>query len=632
MTGVATPSSARPARPTPVMHGTLFRNAEGKHCVGGSWAMSQDDYDRGVTSKFEYALAEASPAQPHLPGGRLPEAGATAGADTGASAARCGSYVGWFEIRAAAHSAQVVRHDEKGISLEFSNTPAADGSLEVSGHGQNKFGAFKLDGTVSPAGSVKLFKSYAPRGQQNKSSKRRSSRTPRSGGGSNRTASRTPRSTGLGGGTPGGQATPGGSGVARSRSARRRSTPSHLRDSDADPLAGAPELLRHCETLLTHLMNHQQAGPFLEPVDPVRLNIPDYYDVITDPMDLGTVRERLLTGRYRTHNDFARDVRLVWRNALTYNKPGTPVHIMAEAMSNHFEKKFTEMIMKHQQKEARAAERAKKRATTQPGVAGFALTGWPSPGGGGGGGGGSGKRGGGSGRKRSRNSGGGGGGGAAVNAMPGYPQAGYGGSDIAAAGGTEAMQLFVSMQQQMQQMQSLLASMAQGGIPPAVAPPTSVPQAQPRVQHVPELTYDQKRQLSTDIDRLDGDKLERVVQIIQESDAAMSTDTGGELEVDIDSLDNATLRRLWDYVQSCTKKSRKSGSKAKPAPAPPASVPPPAPAPAPTSVPPAVPAAAQPAPAQAADPLKPAFPDSDSDDAEPLADDDLGAAASDYFF
>lgn len=35
---------------------------------------------------------------------------------------------------------------------------------------------------------------------------------------------------------------------------------------------------------------------FEEPVDPVKLGLPDYFDVIKHPMDLGTVRRRYVCG------------------------------------------------------------------------------------------------------------------------------------------------------------------------------------------------------------------------------------------------------------------------------------------------------------------------------------------------
>src|SRR5690349_12974708 len=45
-----------------------------------------------------------------------------------------------------------------------------------------------------------------------------------------------------------------------------------------------------CQKLLTLLMNHELGWPFNQPVDPVALNIPDYFDKILHPMDFGTIQ------------------------------------------------------------------------------------------------------------------------------------------------------------------------------------------------------------------------------------------------------------------------------------------------------------------------------------------------------
>src|SRR5438105_15829930 len=47
-----------------------------------------------------------------------------------------------------------------------------------------------------------------------------------------------------------------------------------------------------------------EANPFRAPVDPIQLNIPDYFAVIKKPMDLETIRKKLDQGRY--HNPTGR--------------------------------------------------------------------------------------------------------------------------------------------------------------------------------------------------------------------------------------------------------------------------------------------------------------------------------------
>ncbi|CAA0827281.1 Transcription factor GTE10 [Striga hermonthica] len=99
-------------------------------------------------------------------------------------------------------------------------------------------------------------------------------------------------------------------------------------------------LMKQCDALLTRLMGHQQAWIFNEPVDIVKHNIPDYFNVIKHPMDLGTVKSKLHSNQYSNPMDFAADVRLTFRNAMTYNPVGHTVHIMADAMSKFFETRW----------------------------------------------------------------------------------------------------------------------------------------------------------------------------------------------------------------------------------------------------------------------------------------------------
>ncbi|KAH0448644.1 hypothetical protein IEQ34_022444 [Dendrobium chrysotoxum] len=95
-----------------------------------------------------------------------------------------------------------------------------------------------------------------------------------------------------------------------------------------------------CRDLLSKLMKHKHAWVFNVPVDVKKLNIPDYHSIIKRPMDLGTISSRLNKNWYKTPGEFAEDVRLTFKNAMTYNPKGQDVHHMAEQLLNMFEERW----------------------------------------------------------------------------------------------------------------------------------------------------------------------------------------------------------------------------------------------------------------------------------------------------
>lgn len=99
-------------------------------------------------------------------------------------------------------------------------------------------------------------------------------------------------------------------------------------------------LMKQCETLLSRLMTHQFGWIFNKPVDVVELKIPDYFNVIKHPMDLGTIKSKMASGEYSGPLDFAADVRLTFSNAMTYNPQGNDVHFMAETLGKFFEMRW----------------------------------------------------------------------------------------------------------------------------------------------------------------------------------------------------------------------------------------------------------------------------------------------------
>jgi bromodomain-containing factor 1 len=83
----------------------------------------------------------------------------------------------------------------------------------------------------------------------------------------------------------------------------------------------SPEL-RFCDAVLSEIMKakhfdlHQW---FMQPVDPVALNIPSYYKVIKKPMDLETMRRKLDGGEYSNAKEFEKDFWQIGKNCRSFN-------------------------------------------------------------------------------------------------------------------------------------------------------------------------------------------------------------------------------------------------------------------------------------------------------------------------
>ncbi|KAF4797966.1 bromodomain-containing protein 4-like protein [Turdus rufiventris] len=75
------------------------------------------------------------------------------------------------------------------------------------------------------------------------------------------------------------------------------------------------------------------------------------------------------------------------------------------------------------------------------------------------------------------------------------------------------------------------------------------------------MSYEEKRQLSLDINKLPGEKLGRVVHIIQSREPSLKNSNPDEIEIDFETLKPSTLRELERYVTSCLRKKRKPPEK-----------------------------------------------------------------------
>ena len=106
------------------------------------------------------------------------------------------------------------------------------------------------------------------------------------------------------------------------------------------------EKMKKAYKILFLLKKNMNSEPFLKPVDAIALNIPDYFTIIKEPMDLSTVERNLLNNIYKTHLEFAADVRKIWSNSFLYNAKGSVVYHMTCEMSNLFEKLYKDVEKK----------------------------------------------------------------------------------------------------------------------------------------------------------------------------------------------------------------------------------------------------------------------------------------------
>ena len=70
----------------------------------------------------------------------------------------------------------------------------------------------------------------------------------------------------------------------------------------------------------------------------------DYFDVIRNPMDLGTIEQRLLGREYGTVEAFKSNMILTFEKALQYNQDGTEVHRMANELKGAYLQEFRQVF------------------------------------------------------------------------------------------------------------------------------------------------------------------------------------------------------------------------------------------------------------------------------------------------
>ncbi|KAH9853195.1 Bromodomain-containing protein [Lenzites betulinus] len=273
--------------------------------------------------------------------------------------------------------------------------------------------------------------------------------------------------------------------------------------------AAVAEQLKYCEKIWKDLHQKQHytiAHPFYEPVDPVKMGIPEYPKVVKKPMDLATMKKKLDAGEYATAEKFRDDFRLMIKNCMTFNPAGNPVHEAGKSLQQLFEEKWKNLPSPraHDSDDEEDEEEEEFEDDRAP---------------------------------------------------------------------RQLQGMIADMETQIENMKNHLASLKRPmkekkekkekkprkPSPPAAstskptpkqtkAPPaTKSKKTKKPVTDDDVLTFEQKKDLSDTISKLDGTKLERVIQIIHEGVPEIR-DSTEEIELEIDQLPAAVLTKLYNFV------------------------------------------------------------------------------------
>ncbi|XP_049601347.1 bromodomain-containing protein 4 isoform X2 [Syngnathus scovelli] len=356
--------------------------------------------------------------------------------------------------------------------------------------------------------------------------------------------------------------------------------------------------LGYCLSLVREMLSKKHtiyAWPFYKPVDVAALGLHDYHDIIKHPMDLSTIKAKLENRQYREPQEFAADVRLMFSNCYKYNPPDHEVVAMARKLQDVFEMRFAKMPdepeskplasvpapplhhpapVKPQPPMARVAsssdsssdsssesesstddseeERAQRLAELQEQLkavheqlAALSQPQASKP-----------KRKEKEKKEKKKEK---------HKKKVGMPSLVEEIQDAAPVSQlSKRTKTSTNNNKELPKKKSskkeAMKNIQPPNLPPILGLEDDPAGSSASSEKCKPMTYEEKRQLSLDINKLPGDKLGRVVHIIQSREPSLKNSNPDEIEIDFETLKPSTLRELERYVSTCLRKKKKGGA------------------------------------------------------------------------
>ncbi|KAH8741738.1 hypothetical protein FG386_001312 [Cryptosporidium ryanae] len=112
--------------------------------------------------------------------------------------------------------------------------------------------------------------------------------------------------------------------------------------------------------IIHRLYKRDKQQIFAEPVNAEF--VPDYYQVIKNPMDFSTMRKKVLNNEYSDFESFNSDIRLIISNCYTYNRVGTMVYRMGLILEETWDKSIEGSKSRYEQSIINIKEHEEKKS------------------------------------------------------------------------------------------------------------------------------------------------------------------------------------------------------------------------------------------------------------------------------